>query len=102
MVDGKQAVRTMSTIKNILREEDIEGLIQLGAPADEYNSEAQEIATAMARLGDELSEEQVLKVLEEVWNGSFGPLSSKEIEMRRAAFLRVARRIILEAGHSAE
>jgi hypothetical protein len=30
----------MSTIKTILHDEDIEGLIKIGAPADEYNGEA--------------------------------------------------------------
>lgn len=36
MADGQQAVMKR-LVENILREEDIEGLIQLGAPADEYD-----------------------------------------------------------------
>jgi len=52
----------MMSLKNILCEEDIEGLIKLGAPADEYNSEANEIEAAMSSLGDKRSEEQVVKL----------------------------------------
>jgi|ERR1700676_1192219 hypothetical protein len=94
MLDWKQAVKTMS-IKNILREEDIEGLIKLGAPADEYNSEAKEIEAAMSRLGDNPSEEQVVQVLKDIWKDSFD-LSTEDIELRRDTFQRVARRILLD------
>jgi len=83
------------SIKNILCEEDIEGLIKLGAPADEYNSEAKEIEAAMSRLGDKCSEEQVVQVLEHVWKGFFD-LGTEDIELRRDAFQRVARRIVLD------
>jgi hypothetical protein len=85
----------MTSIKNILGEEDIEGLIQMGAPADEYNSEAREIEAAMSRLGDKRSEEQVVQVLEDVWKGFFD-LSTEDIELRRDALQRLARRIVLE------
>ncbi|MBS1853543.1 MAG: hypothetical protein JST79_21810 [Acidobacteria bacterium] len=87
----------MTSIANILREEDIEGFIQLGAPSDEYNSEASKIATAICRLGNDFSEAQVAKVLEEVWKDSFGLLSTEDIEARRTAFQCVARRIMFEA-----
>jgi hypothetical protein len=87
------------SVKNILCEEDIEGLIKLGAPADEYNSEAKEIEAAMSRLGDERSEEQLVQVLERVWKGFFD-LSTKDIEQRRDAFQRVARRIMNETRQS--
>ncbi len=86
----------MSIIKTILREEDIEGLIQIGAPADEYNSEAREIASAIARFGPNTTKEQLMQAVEEVWKDSFGPLSGSEIEVRRDAFRRVAQRIMLE------
>jgi len=88
----------MST-KNILCEEDIEGLIKLGAPPDEYNSEAKEIEAAMSRLGDKRSEEQLVQVLEHVWK-EFFDLSTEDIELRRDAFQRVARRIMLETRQS--
>jgi hypothetical protein len=40
----------MSTIKTILLDEDIEGLIKIGAPADEYNSEAVQIGSEIYKL----------------------------------------------------
>lgn len=86
----------MKSIKDILREEDIEGLIQLGAPADEYRFEAVEIGSAISRTSDTPSERKILQILEEVWQRFFGPLSDEAIELRRGAFLRVARRIVLE------
>lgn len=87
------------SLKNILCEEDIEGLIKLGAPADEYNSEANEIEAAMSSLGDNRSEEQVVQLLEHVWKGFFD-LSTEDIELRRDAFQRVARRIMNETRQS--
>ncbi len=74
----------MST-KNILCEEDIEGLIKLGAPPDEYNSEAEEIEAAMSRLGDKRSEGQLVQVLEHVGK-RFLELSAEDIELRSDAF----------------
>ena len=86
----------MSVIKTILRDEDIEGLIQIGAPADEYNSEVREIEGAIARFGPNPTEKQLTQAVEEVWKDSFGPLSDSEIEVRRDAFRRVAQRIMVE------
>jgi hypothetical protein len=86
---------TTNSVENILREEDIEGLIQLGAPADEYNPEAREIAAAMSRLGGEASEEQVVQVVGDVWK-EFFDLSPEDIEARGEAFLRVAHRLVHE------
>ena len=87
------------SVKNLLREEDIEGLVHLGAPADEYDSEASEIEAAMSRLGAKCSEEQVVQVLEEVWKGFFD-LSAEDIGLRRDAFHRLARRIVLETSQT--
>jgi hypothetical protein len=81
------------SIKNILRAEDIEGLIQLGAPADEYDSEAEELEVMLSKLGGTHTEEQIVKVLEDIWNESFGPFNAEEIGKRQDAFRRVARRL---------
>jgi hypothetical protein len=81
------------SIKNILREEDIEGFIQLGAPADEYDSEAEELEVMLSKLGGMHSEEQIVEVLEDVWNEFFGPFNAEEIGKRRGAFRRVAHRL---------
>jgi hypothetical protein len=88
---------TTNSVQNILREEDIEGLIQLGAPADEYDSEAREIAAAISRLGKHPTEEQVVQVLVHVWR-EFFDLGPEDIEARGEAFLRVAHRLIHEVS----
>lgn len=85
----------MSTIKTILHDEDIEGLIKIGAPADEYNGEAAEIASEIYRLQGQSTEKQVAQVVEEVWKRSFD-LGRADLKLRRDAFRRVAQRIILE------
>ena len=81
-------------IKSILREEDIEGFIQLGAPADEYDSEARKLECTLSTSGVVLSEEQIVKVLEDLWNEFFGPFDPEDIGKRRDAFRRVAHRIV--------
>ena len=85
----------MSTIKAILLDEDIEGLIKIGAPADEYNGEAAQIASEISRLRGQPTERQVTQVIEEVWKRSFD-LGRADLNLRRDAFRRVAQRIILE------
>jgi len=41
---------TLANIADALRTEDIEGFIASGAPSDEYNSEAEKIASALTSL----------------------------------------------------
>jgi hypothetical protein len=86
----------MSTIKTILLDEDIEGLIKIGAPADEYNSEAVQIGSEIYKLQGQPTEKQVTRVIEDMWQRSFGPMGREEIKLRRDAFRHVAQRIILE------
>lgn len=86
----------MSTIKTILLDENIEGLIKIGAPADEYNGEAAQIASEIYRLQGQPTEKQVARVIEDVWQRSFGLMGRDEIKLRRDAFRRVAHRIIIE------
>lgn len=88
----------MSTIKTILHDEDIEGLIKIGAPADEYNGEAAQIASEIYRLRGQPTEDQVTQVVEDVWKKSFGPLSRADLKLRRDAFRRAAQRIVLETA----
>jgi hypothetical protein len=82
-------------VNAILISEDIESLVQHGVPADEYMNEARDIASAMALHGDgEFTEERLTEIVCAVWTKSFGPFSSKEVEMRMPAFRRVADRIL--------
>ena len=82
-----------SAIAAILQTEDIEGLIELGAPADEYSDEAARIGSRLNALAGEINEDQVLGIISTVWEQSFG-LSSHDIKQRTPALRRVAGEIV--------
>ena len=51
---------TTQTLYELLQDSDIEGFIELGAPDDEYNSEAQSLSLALAELdSEELTEKNI-------------------------------------------
>ncbi|MGO9336568.1 MAG: hypothetical protein ACLPY1_03570 [Terracidiphilus sp.] len=84
----------LSTIEEALREADIESLIEIGAPDDEYTSEARDIANAVSHIDESrLAEGQLLDVLRSVWARSFD-LAQEDVERRAPAFQQVARRIL--------
>jgi hypothetical protein len=87
-----------SQIKAALDGEDIEGLVAIGCPPDEYNSETSLIESRIARLtrfGNEpLEAAKVEAIVAEVWNEQFGPFSDEDLQKRRSAFTAVARRIV--------
>ncbi len=59
---------TLSSIDHILVQEDIEGLIEAGAPVDEYQDEAAQIAAAINMLTEEnFREDIVLAIVSTVW-----------------------------------
>ncbi len=70
-------------ISTLLRKADIEGLLQNGAPADEYDSEAEVIALALAKL-DEINTENITAMISTVWKKSFG-LEESELQLRLPA-----------------
>lgn len=85
---------TLINIEDALRTEDIEGLIASGAPSDEYNSEAEKIAAALASLqNNQLTESSIIAVLALEWAKSFNR-SVQEIEQRMPAFRRIASQIL--------
>jgi hypothetical protein len=87
-----------SRIKAALDHADIEGLLAIGCPADEYNSEASLIEDRIAKLeqsGHEPpAEAQVERIVAEVWNEQFGPFRDEDLKQRCSAFTSVARKII--------
>jgi hypothetical protein len=86
-----------SKINAILQTEDPEGLLQLGAPSDEYFSEAKRIAASLKSLpGGILTAEGVSTAIETVWQSSFGPFTEEDIANRRPYLRRIARRIVDE------
>ena len=82
-----------NTIREILNREDIEGLLELGAPADEYSTEAELISQAIENGQVEPQEEKLNKLLREIWQKMFGPFSEGEIKKRQSALERVARQL---------
>ena len=81
-------------ISEALVREDIEGLINLGAPQDEYTFEARKIAEAVGAA--KLSEDEIADIIAEVWVNSFG-LQSEDLDKRLPGIKVVAREIVNQA-----
>lgn len=81
-----------SEIELILQKEDIEGFISLGAPADEYSSEAVQIAEILNSGEENWRENQIAAIIIAIWKGSFD-LSEDEIKLRMPAITAVSRNI---------
>ncbi len=80
-------------INSLLQQEDIEGYINLGAPSDEYLSEAENITAAISKLkANEITEENLIALLTLEWMQSFD-LSEKEAILRAPALQKIARSI---------
>jgi hypothetical protein len=86
----------LDLINELLRYEDIEGLLSMGAPDDEYESEAEMIADrvgeAEERSSDKITREEVENIVAAVWKEMFG-LSDEHALPRRDAFAAIAARI---------
>ncbi len=101
---------TDEDVREALWAEDIEGLLELGAPQNEYAAESRSIAGALAGHSETaLSEEELASVIRAVWLHSFGPFSTAEMQKRSDVFRQVAHRILHvristapEPHHSAE
>lgn len=87
---------SLAYVERELRLEDIEGLIEAGAPDNEYDSEAKELADALATLANErLTGENVVAIISLIWARSFN-LDDVDLEKRLSAFHRVAQKILQE------
>lgn len=82
------------TIESILRQEDLEGLLNLGAPQDEYSSEAREMATELQAVHEPTDQEEVSRIVMAVWERAFGPFSDEDIERRTPVLRQVVKRIL--------
>ncbi len=81
-------------IQQVLNDEDIEGLLRIGAPRDEYEPESQLIAQAIEQTC-ELTEDHLTAVVENTWRERFGPFSEEQLRARHSAFRRVAQHILI-------
>jgi hypothetical protein len=81
-------------INALLRQADIEGLLQAGAPIDEYASEAEIIVTALSALdAEQFNVETVELVLIDVWSNSFD-ISEADFSGRRVEIRSLANNIV--------
>jgi len=94
---------TTTQIQHVLNDEDIEGLLGVGAPSDEYESEARMIAKAITEASEaELTEERLIAVVRSTWAEMFGPFADEQLRQWEAAFQRVARRLLVEHAEPRE
>lgn len=82
-------------VEEILCSEDVEGLLSLGAPLDEYRHEAKLIASGIERTSSikHPDESSIASLVQQVWIDSFGPFSDEDVLKRLPVFQEVARRL---------
>jgi hypothetical protein len=88
----------LDLINELLRHEDIEGLLRLGAPSDEYESEAKMIAdrideTERKTPGHRITRSEAEVIVAAIWNVMFG-LSDEDMSQRKDAFASIAARLL--------
>jgi hypothetical protein len=87
-------------IKTLLDREDIENLLELGAPGDEYASEANMIYSAITKLErdqpEDFTADRIMGVILEVWQEMFGPMESEQLGAREPLFRKIAAEICKE------
>lgn len=77
-------------ISSLLQKEDIEGLLNMGAPSDEYNIEAQTIYLSLSKLDPhEMTIQRVENTIKSEWMRSFD-LSHEDVQLRSSSIRRVA------------
>lgn len=85
-------------IKAALDREDIEGLLALHSPPDEYDGEASLIESEIAKITSfcekAVDAGEVEGIIAAVWNVQFGPFDAEDLERRRSAFSAVAQKIV--------
>ena len=88
---------TLATIQCVLDEEDLESLLAMGAPKDEYETEARMIAAALSGLTPEkLTVERVTHIVSSVWEREFGPFHGEVARKLVPVCRRIAERILRE------
>ena len=83
----------LDSLKDLIAQADVEGFIAKGAPADEYETEAEELHMAIETWTTaDLTAERLLPTLEEIWAGAFS-LDDQGVEARRARLRELAEQI---------
>ncbi len=93
----------LESIKELVRNADVEGLIEIhGAPADEYDTEAEALHTAIAHFQtDQITVSHQLPILEAIWRRNFID-DDAELALRRPALERLAQQIAQFFGPEAQ
>jgi hypothetical protein len=93
----------LASIKELVRDADVEGLIAThGAPADEYDTEAEALHTAIAHLQtNEITVSGLLPALEAIWRKNFID-DDAELALRRPALEGLAQQIARFFGPGAK
>ncbi len=87
-------------IDDFLKKEDIEGLIEIGAPMDEYSSEAKMISEALEELAlSEITAEKIVSAISAIWMKNFN-LSEADLALRRPHIEVVAKKILEHLGQA--
>jgi hypothetical protein len=93
----------LESIKELVRNADVEGLIEIhGAPADEYDTEAEALHAAIAHLRtNEITVSKQLPILESIWRRNFID-DDAELALRRPALEGLAKQIARFFGPDAQ
>jgi hypothetical protein len=92
----------LASIKELVRNADIEGFIADGAPADEYDTEAELLFDFLEDLPtNEIVAAELLPILEAIWRKDFS-LDDDAIAKRRPALLALAATIARFFGPQAQ
>jgi hypothetical protein len=91
-----------ASIKELVANADVEGFIADGAPADEYDIEAEEFCTALDGYATaEITVARLLPVLEEIWAGAF-ELTDAQVASRRDKLTALATEVARFFGPEAQ
>ena len=83
----------LASIDELVATADIEGFIADGAPADEYETEADELHAAIANFSiAEVTTSRLLPIIEPIWRSSFN-LDDEALAQRQPALLSLAQQI---------
>jgi hypothetical protein len=93
----------LESIRKLVHDADVEGLIEIhGAPANEYDKEAEAIHAAIAQLQpSEITASKLLSTLEVIWRRNFID-DDVELALRRPALRDIAEKIARVFGPEAQ
>jgi hypothetical protein len=84
----------LDSVNDLVTEQDVEGFIADGAPADEYESEVEEVFAALHALpAQEATKDRILLILQQTWKKNFS-LSDADLQQRRPGLEKIVERIL--------